>query len=104
MACAALWVGIGGLIIARFDAPLVGAFVVASGLCYAWARIGNYPVAFGSAPFVASDFFGVSALIATLWGGHVADDRNRFLGRAGGGWRYRFAHRHQAVAAEKEEG
>lgn len=81
VASAGLWVGIGGFIVAQFAAAVCGALVVACGLCYIWARVGGYPVAFGSAPFVASDVLGVLALLVAACGERDGGIRTWFLGR-----------------------
>lgn len=96
---AGLWIGIGGVIVARFHANLCGALVVASGLCYIWARVGGYPIAPGSPPFVASDALGFLALIVAARGHHVGG-RGRFLDRRRRGWGNRFAR----GVAHMEEG
>ena len=82
---AALWVGIGGVMVARFDAPASGALVVLSALCYPLARVLDAPVGIGSPVFVASDVLGGLALVASVTGGghgrRVVDYRGRVLGR-----------------------
>ena len=91
MAGAALWVGIGGVIVSQFQAPTCGLLVIASGLCYPLARVLDAPVEVGSPIFVASDIFGALALGAAALGGgngrRVVDYRGRFLGGLGRGRR-----------------
>lgn len=83
-ACAALWVGIGGLLITQFDAPLPGVLVVLSAMCYPLARVMDAPLAIGSPVFVVSDVLGGLALLAAVSGGgsgrRVVDHRGRILG------------------------
>ena len=103
---AALWVGIGGLIVTRFSAPASGALVVLSALCYPLARVLDAPVGIGSPVFVASDVLGGLALVASVTGGgygrRVVDYRSWVLGR------YRHRRRAGAMAgaqlAETEGG
>ena len=82
---AALWVGIGGVMIARFDALASGVLVVFSALCYPLARVLDAPVGVGSPVFVASDVLGGLALVASVAGGghgrRVVGYRGRVLGR-----------------------
>jgi len=91
---AALWVGIGSAMVARFDAPVAGAMVVLGALCYPLARVLDAPIYVGSPVFVASDVFGGLALVASVTGGgygrRVVDYRSWVLGR--------YRHRRRAGA------
>jgi len=88
LAFAALWVGIGGLIIHKLHSPLTGGLIVASGLCYGWARLVGVAPAIGELPFVAADFLGVVALIVAAIGERNRGSVNRHHtgDTRGGGW------------------
>jgi len=88
LAFAALWVGIGGLIIRKLHSPLTGGLIVASGLCYGWARLVGVAPAIGELPFVAADFLGVVALIVAAIGERNRGSVNRHHtgDTRGGGW------------------
>lgn len=110
VASAGLWVAIGGLIVTALQKPCAGLLVVASGLCYLWAWILRAPIAFGSAPFVASDILGASALLVLGWG--ARDVVMGWLSNRGYrrdmAWRFdrrgdNFGHSNSDVAAAKGE-
>lgn len=83
LAGAATWVAIGAAALVHSRATSL--LLIASGLCYLWARIGGYVFGASHPPSVIADLFGVAALATIGWrvyGGRFGMDRGR--GVAGG--------------------
>ena len=57
-----IWLAIGYIIAFAYRRALSGGLIVASGLCYLWARLTGAEMAFLSPPFVVSDMLWLAAV------------------------------------------
>ena len=81
LASAVTWIAVGAAILKVV--PISAGLLVASGLCYFWARLGGYPFGAQHAPAIMADAFGIAALIWIGWqyrGGIFAMVGNGYLG------------------------
>lgn len=94
IASAVVWFVAASYIVNQCRASLVAFFVLASGLCYIWARLTLAPIEFMSLPFVVSDILCVAAMVFAgvgngnvgigYRGGNMGDDP-RLYRHSGGG-------------------
>jgi len=70
----------------RLGSTTASGIMVASALCYFWAKASSAAIEVGSAPFVASDVLMAVAMVWIGWHG-IGVISSRALDLVGGGWR-----------------
>jgi hypothetical protein len=97
-----IWFAIGYVVAFFYRRVLSGGLIVASGLCYLWARLTGAEMAFLSPPFVVSDLLWLAAV---LWLAIGKTDGIGSRGHSLGGIarRYRHSGYHSGMAARETQ-
>ena len=102
LARAFVWFAIGYIIAFAYRRALSGGLIVASGLCYLWARLTGAEMAFLSIPFVVSDMLWLAA-VAWLVIGKTDGIGGRGHALGGLARRYRHSGYHSGMAARETQ-